>query len=176
MTHLLDPFTHCPRCGSEAFAPYDAKAKRCGRCGFTFYMNSAAAVVAILRNERGQILVARRGEEPARGTLDLPGGFVDPGESLEQALAREVREETGICIEDCRSTYLFSLPNTYPYSGLTVLTTDAFFEVDIPSGTPLHAADDVAACWWAHPEDIRPELFGLTSIREGIQRYLCSPG
>lgn len=172
MTHLLDLFTHCPRCGAVGFAEHDFKAKRCSQCGFTYYMNSAAAVVAILRNERGQLLIARRKEEPARGTLDLIGGFVDPGEGLEQALLREVREETGMDIASCPRKYLFSLPNTYLYSGLTVHTTDAFFLVDIAADTPLHPSDDVADCWWMHPEDIQSELFGLASIRAGVARYL----
>lgn len=172
MSHLLEQFTHCPRCGASGFAAHDFKSKRCAQCGFTYYMNSAAAVVAILRNERGDLLVARRKEEPARGTLDLIGGFVDPGEALEQALVREVREETGLDIAPLPRAYLFSLPNTYLFSGLTVHTMDAFFLVDIPSDAPLQASDDVAACWWMRPSEVQPALFGLASVRAGVERYL----
>jgi len=150
---------------------HDFKSKRCADCGFTFYMNAAAAVVALIENERGELLVARRAEEPARGTLDLIGGFVDAGETLEEALRREVEEETGVRLEAGAVLGMaFSLPNVYLFSGLEVQTTDAFFRVRLRSDVALRAHDDVAACWWARPEDLRLEDFGLASIRRGVER------
>ena len=79
-----------------------------------------------IRNSKGELLLVRRAKEPAKGTLDLPGGFVDMYESAEDAAHREVKEETGLDIAGCR--YLFSIPNLYPYSGFEVHTVDMFFE------------------------------------------------
>lgn len=70
------------------------------------------------------MLVVRRAKDPAKGTLDLPGGFVDLHESAEEAVRREVKEETGLDVKSSR--YLFSIPNIYLYSGFEVHTEDLF--------------------------------------------------
>lgn len=170
MSHPLELFQYCPRCGSRRFSENDARSKRCADCGFTYYANSSAATAAIIINTRGEILVTRRAFEPARGTLDLPGGFVDPGEDAVTGVLREVMEETGAKAELRR--FLFSLPNEYEYSGFTVHTCDLFFEVSIPDETALFAHDDVAELLWIPLNEIRPEDFGLASVRRGVERLL----
>lgn len=174
----LDKFRFCPVCGSQNFNDHDFKSRRCADCGFTFYFNAAAACAVIITNEQGQLLVARRAEEPQKGTLDLIGGFVDPGESSDQAVIREIREETGIDILPLINSgqaglrFLFSIPSTYLYSGLTIHSCDAFYHVQIPSDTTVKPDDDVAECFWLNPADINPDLFGLTSIRTAVRRYI----
>ena len=84
MKHPLDIFGYCPRCGKGGFAINDFKSKRCSGCGFTLYFNAIAAAVAVIVNERGELLVSRRAKEPAKGTLDLPGGFIDSFETGEE--------------------------------------------------------------------------------------------
>ena len=73
--HLLERFRFCPSCGSDRFLVNDFKSKRCTDCGFTYYFNAAAAVAVIMEDEHGRILACRRAIEPAKGTLDLVGGF-----------------------------------------------------------------------------------------------------
>lgn len=176
--HYLDKFRFCPACGSGKFLENDFKSKRCDDCGFTYYFNASAACVAIIENEKGEFLVCRRACEPAKGTLDLIGGFVDPGETSEDAMTREILEETGVDIntlqlEDSdKLTYLFSGPNTYNFSNFLVHTTDAFFHIRIPSTTRIEAHDDVAETFWLSRENIRLEEIGLDSVREGFRRYL----
>ncbi len=169
-SHPLNVFRFCPRCGSADFHENDARSKRCAACGFTYYHNAAASTVAVIFNRRGELLVVRRALEPAKGTLDLPGGFVDPGENVVEGCLREVREETGAeaLVED----FLFSLPNTYLYSGFEVHTTDLFFRCSLKDEAALAAGDDAAAVFWLAPKDIRPEDFGLASIRKGIEKIL----
>lgn len=172
--HYLEKFTFCPACGSGRFAANDFKSKRCADCGFTYFFNPAAAVVAIIVNEKDEMLVCRRACEPAKDTLDLVGGFADPnGETLEEAMVREISEETGMAVSTDSLKYLFSQPNTYLFSGLTVNTLDAFFLVRVDSRVSVAANDDVAECWWAAPEDVRPEEFGLESIRNGVVKWLA---
>ena len=170
MPHPLHRFSHCPRCGSDAFCENDERSKRCRACGFVFYHNASAATVAVILDEDGRLLVTRRAFPPAEGTLDLPGGFVDPGESIEEGCLREVREETGA--EATLERYLFSLPNVYRFSGFDVHTTDAFFLVKLKPGQTLRPNDDAAELFWCRPEDLSPDDFGLHSIREGISRLL----
>ena len=168
--HYLKKFRFCPVCGSEHFVENDFKSKKCLDCGFTYYFNSAAAVVAIIINEKGELLVGRRAFEPAKGTLDLIGGYVDCGESAETAVKREIEEEVGLIVEN--PVYLFSKPNTYLYSGLVVHTTDLFFLVNVLSSDRIIANDDVSECWWADVNDLSLDDFGLDSIREGLRDYL----
>jgi|SRR5574344_105858 NAD+ diphosphatase len=168
--HALDKFQYCPVCGSKNFEINDFKSKRCSDCGFTFYLNAAAAVVGVVLNEAGELLVARRAMEPARGMLDLPGGFVDMNESLEQAVRREMLEETGC--EVTVEKWLFSVPNIYRYSDFDVPTTDNFILCKMKNPESVEAHDDVSALQWVRPEKLRVEDFGLKSIREAIPELL----
>lgn len=166
--HLLDTFKHCPKCGSDTFAENDFKSKRCGNCGFVYYLNPSAANVAVITDGKGNILVATRSKEPAKGTLDLPGGFCDCHESAEEGVIREVLEETGLKVTATR--YLFSIPNIYSYSGMEIHTMDLFFECRTADKATLRAADDVQELQWMALETLDGNLFGLRSIREGVER------
>ena len=166
--HPLEIFTYCPKCGSSSFAENDFKSKRCTDCGFTYYLNPSAATVAVITDGNGKILVATRSKEPAKGTLDLPGGFCDCGENVEEGIAREVLEETGLKVTGTR--YLFSIPNIYRYSGMEIPTMDMFFVCSVEDIAPLRADDDVEQLQWMSLEDIDSSLFGLGSIRKGIEK------
>ncbi|MGL4851136.1 MAG: NUDIX hydrolase [Phocaeicola sp.] len=168
--HPLELFVYCPKCGSSHFLENNEKSKRCADCGFTYYFNSSAATVAIILNEANELLVCRRANEPQKGTLDLPGGFIDMYETAEAGVAREVYEETGLQVVE--TSYLFSLPNTYPYSGFLVHTLDQFFLCKVKQVKPLEANDDVADSFWIALKEINAAEFGLDSIREGVTRFL----
>lgn len=172
MSHPLDRFHYCPQCGSIRFSPFDFKAKRCSDCGFTLYMNASAAVAAFILNEHRELLVCRRKEDPAKGTLDLPGGFVDMGETMEEALFRELKEELNVEITE--SKYLFSQPNIYVYSGLDIPTIDFFFLCEVKSFETLRAADDVESVSFLPINKIYPEDFGLDSVKRSIIAFLKS--
>ncbi len=168
--HPLELFKYCPKCGSVHFEVNNEKSKKCADCGFVYYFNSSAATVAFILNERNELLVCRRGKEPAKGTLDLSGGFIDMYETGEEGVAREVREETGLEVVEAR--YLFSLPNTYLYSSFLVHTLDMFFMCKVKDDHRLQAMDDVADSFWMPLDKINPEEFGLDSVRQGVARFL----
>lgn len=170
-----ETFDYCPRCGADRLEAHGVKAQHCQSCGFTYYHNPSAAVALLVRDRRGRLLVATRGKEPAKGTLDLPGGFVDKGETGEEAAQRELYEESGLQLPTEQFVYTFSLPNSYLYSGFLVPTLDLFYIVQLPSEMPaVRAMDDVAQLSWLAPAEIDPSRFGLISIRQGIARYLSS--
>lgn len=168
--HPLEKFKYCPVCGSKHFEVQDEKSKKCENCGFEYYLNPSAANVAFITNDRGELLVLTRKKEPAKGTLDLPGGFADIGETAEEGVIREVREETGLIVREAR--YVFSHPNVYIYSGFEVKTLDSFFVCQVDDFSTLRAQDDAAKAQWIALSDIHTELFGLRSVRRGLHQFI----
>jgi len=169
-SHPLHLFKYCPRCGSSQFKVNNFKSKKCDDCEFVYYFNIAAATAAFITDKAGRLLVAKRANEPAKGTFDLPGGFVDPNETVEECIKREIKEETGLTIENL--TYRFSIPNIYTYSGFDVHTLDMFFEAKVNETSVVEAADDVSELIWMKPNDIDPEQFGLISIKQAVRKWL----
>ena len=168
--HPLTKYEYCPLCGSHHFAVNSEKSRKCENCGFELFMNPSSANVALIMNERGELLVERRKREPAKGTLDLPGGFADPGETAEEGVCREVMEETGLTVTSAE--YIFSMPNVYRYSGVDIPTLDMFFVCKVEDTSQLTAADDAAECMWVKPCDILTEQFGLRSVRWGLIKFM----
>ena len=167
--HPLSKFSHCPVCGSTPFEVDSVKSKTCRTCGFTYFANPSAATAAfILRGDC--LLVVRRAKEPAKGTLDLPGGFVDMDETVEEGMRREIREETGLVARNLR--YLFSQPNLYQYSGMGIHTLDMFFCAEVDADAVPCADDDAAAIQWIPLSELQPAHFGLRSIRRGVEIFL----
>jgi NAD+ diphosphatase len=167
VTHPLKIFRFCPRCGSGRFEVSGSRSLKCRDCGFHLYINSAAAVAALIFNAEGNLLVTRRGVEPDTGKIDLPGGFVDPGETTEEALKRELFEELGVTVKSMR--YLTSGSNEYLFSGLTVFTTDIVFRVEADSLENLQARDDITAFEWVDPKTVDAEEIPAPSIRYFIK-------
>lgn len=167
--HPLDKFCHCPICGSDSFCINDAKSRLCADCGFVFYMNTSAATAAFIINSKGELLAVRRAKEPAKGTLDLPGGFIDNGETAEEGIRREVKEETGLDVTECN--YLFSLPNIYPYAGIDVHTLDMLFECKVDENGIAKADDDAEEIVWIALEKVNASDFGLASIRKAVELF-----
>lgn len=172
MEHPLSLFRYCPKCGSEHFNIHNEKSKQCANCGFVYYFNPSSATVALILNENNELLVCRRAKDPAKGTLDLPGGFIDIGETGEEGVAREVLEETGLEVQE--AVYQFTLPNIYVYSGFPVHTLDMFYLCKVKDTRHISAMDDAADAFFMPLADINPEDFGLGSIRKGLRMFLST--
>ncbi len=165
----MTTFKHCPSCGSEAIKPDSAKSAACAACGFVYFFNASAAVAAIITNADDELLVAVRGQDPGKGRWDLPGGFVDPGETVEAALRREIREELDLEIQSMH--YFASAPNDYVYRSVTYLTADLVFVCEVEDFSPLRAQDDIEAVVFVPLERLDPQQFYFSSIRRIISAF-----
>lgn len=102
----------CGVCGTPTVAHAEERARRCPRCEALFFPSASPAVIVAVTRGDELLLAHNRNFRP--GLFSLLAGFVDPGETLEQAAIREVREETGVTIDGLR--YLASQPWPFPNS------------------------------------------------------------
>lgn len=163
-------FNFCPACGQPLVAAKPGKSIHCRACDFLLYFNSSTAVAAIIVNTHNEVLFTMRRSDPAKGLLDLPGGFVDPGETAEEALVREIREELNLELSSFR--FLKSFANTYYYHSVLYHTTDLVFVCQVIDFDPLQAGDDVSGFVFRNPRQILPSQIGLTSIKAALEYYL----
>jgi NADH pyrophosphatase NudC (nudix superfamily) len=163
-------FKFCPRCTAPGHFNKERNSFQCPVCGFQFYLNSAAAVTALIFNENEELLIVHRGIEPSKGMLDLPGGFVDAGESVEHALLRELKEELNVF--PLSINYFGSFPNQYLFSGFMVSTVDMVFICKVESFTDLKWMDDVSGVQFIKPADINHELVAFDSAKNILTQLI----
>ncbi len=164
---------HCPRCaGALRTGPVDSGEVRlhCPACGLVLYDNPAPTATAIVTRGDGAILLTRRAIEPAMGMLDLPGGFIETGEDPEQAVKRELSEETGLEIE--LTGYVGAIPDRY---GDGAHTLNLYYTA-VVSGGREQAASDVSEIVWLMPEALpaRSQI-AFANGAEALERVLGHP-
>ena len=170
-THPKEVIKHCLRCGCNNFNTNDqGRSFRCEECNFVYYINSSAAVACLIFNPEGKLLLTRRAIDPGRGMLDLPGGFVEPMERVEDALVREIKEELGVEVKEAK--FICSFPNSYAFSGFTVFTLDMTFIVEIENLDAIVPADDVADITYLFPSEIKEDDLAFKSMYNIIQYYI----
>ncbi len=162
-------FRFCPRCSGH-FTPQHDFSFICRDCGLHFFSNACAAVCALILDSDGKLLVTKRAKNPKKGMLDLPGGFVDPLETIEDALRREIREELGVDVTVMK--YFCSFPNRYVYSGLTYFTIDLAFVCKVEDLSCIKPADDVEDAFFVSAGKIDLENIAFESIRNIISSYI----
>ncbi len=124
----------------------------------------------ILVNKKGDILLVRRAKNPKKGYWDLPGGFVETGESMEDSIKREIKEELGINVS--RLQYLSSFPDKYFYNNVYEDVLGFVFVAHIDTEKGLKPADDVSACKFFPKEKIPFERLAFPSLKRALKKYL----
>lgn len=156
----------CPGCGNERITYDGIKRYYCYRCNWEFYQNTAAAVAGIIEYQ-GKYLAVKRNLEPGKGLMDFPGGFVDPMETAEHALAREIQEELNVKITNW--DYLCTAPNLYKYNGIEYSTCDIFYTAHIEHTDFKIDESEIAGIVWRSLEELNPEEFAFRSMKAGIE-------
>lgn len=160
---------YCPKCGLHNFVFDGEKVYSCKECNYEFFFNAATAVGALIVKD-DHLLTVVRGKPPSQGKLDLPGGFVDPDESLEQAVIRELQEE--LSISPTSLSYLTSGPNRYLYNTVEYMTCDVFFICQVEDFHGMKANDDISAFHWLSLTDISLESFAFHSVQKAIKKFI----
>ena len=111
----------CGRCGTPTAPRTTERSRECPACGLVAYPRLAPAVMALVRRLPDEILLARSARFPP-GMYSALAGFVEPGETIEDCIRREVREEVGIEITDIR--YFASQSWAFPHSLMIAYTAE----------------------------------------------------
>lgn len=168
MTHFFKAFKFCPVCGSDKFKINSKISKKCENCGFEYYKNPSIGAVPLIFDDKERLLVMRRAKNPGKGKLGFPGGFVDIGETVEQALIREAKEELNIDIEVCE--YLFSIPSSYVYSIIDTNPLDIIFKCKIKNIDNMKLQEsEISEAFFLKKNELIPEEFGLPGNKKAIE-------
>lgn len=161
-------FRYCPKCAQDALSLLDENGCICRACGMKYYHNTASAVGALIATDQG-MLILERAHDPKAGMFDIPGGFVNYNESLEEALCRELYEELNISIGTYR--YMGSFPNVYNYADITYFTTDVIFIVDWNTNFEITPNDEVSKIHYIDKHHINIDKFGFESTKKALKMY-----
>ena len=164
----MQPRVFCPFCATR-LGPVVGASQECSGCGRPFYHN-AAPCSAVLVEDRGRVLLARRAVDPGAGLWDMPGGFCEPGETPEEGAVRELREETGADIE--LTGFLGHLADTYGEGGDATL--NCVFRARLVGDPVLTATDDVAELRWFGPDELPArEEIAFANTAEALRLWLA---
>ncbi|MDX9971452.1 MAG: NUDIX hydrolase [FCB group bacterium] len=158
-------WNYCPICGVALVLCHDGESDRpcCRNCSRFYYSNPVPAACCFVRRNGDELLFVQRAVEPGRGLWTLPGGFVEVGETTDEAALRELAEETNLIGRGTRligaNTQLSRL------SGAVVVMA---YLVEKWEGDPVPATDAMALGFF--PRDRRPPI-AFQAHRELIALY-----
>ncbi len=166
--------THCARCGATTQPDQAGWIRRCTRDETEHYPRTDPAVIMAVTDPADRLLLARSPSWP-EGRLSVLAGFVEPGESLEAAVAREVLEEVGLVVEQMH--YLGNQPWPFPSSlmvGFSARTADPTLHLDM---------EEIVEAVWVSREDLTSMVqegrFGISSsvsiARRMIEHWYGGP-
>lgn len=151
MTISAFKIKHCPDCGGRTVA--ESECRRCDSCGKRWFDVPRCASEVALVDDRSRVLLTVRAIDPFAGLLDLPGGFVEVGESAEEALTREIREELRVestSLSELR--YVTSRTNTYHFEGLNYSVLVLQFAARLQG--VAEAGSEISDIVWIEPGQI----------------------
>jgi 8-oxo-dGTP diphosphatase len=159
-------YKFCPQCGGRLekrlLKAGEPARLVCTACGFVFYLDPKLAAIAVVPLNGGVVMV-RRAIDPGYGLWVVPGGFVDQGEPVEEAVVRETREETNLMVRPVR------LLNIYSYRGKE--TVVAAYLTEHLEGE-LTAADEALEARVFPPDQIPWEEIAFSSTKAALEEYL----
>lgn len=155
----------CGRCGAGTAEVPGERAMRCVDCGLLAFPRLAPAVITLVTRDDGRALLARNASFPIP-MFSCLAGFVEPGETLEQAVAREVKEEVGIDVRRIR--YRSSQPWPFPHSLMIG------FEAEWAGGDIAVDGVEIAEAAWFSTDELPPIPPHLSIARHLIDDWIAA--
>lgn len=167
--HIIDEvdFPLCPKCG-HAFTKISSRNTLCKNCGLEYYVNPRPCNAIIITDDRWRILLVKRAIDPSKGLWDLPGGFIDIGETAEESVVREAKEELGVEVDKVQ--YLFSGYERYEYKGLNYHTLGFVFTAQIASGE-IQPLDDVEEIQYFAEDEIPWNALAFPVLENTLRKH-----
>ncbi len=162
----MEDYKYCPMCADPLEWDFieDRDRQICRKCGWINFRNPLPVINCLVLNGKGELLLIKRGVEPCKGHWALPGGFIEVNETLPEAAARELKEETGL--EGSPGRLVGIHMQETPLYG-TTLTIGMEFEAD--NENDLAPGYDAEAAKF-FPREGLPEI-SLISNQKLIEQY-----
>jgi 8-oxo-dGTP diphosphatase len=164
--HRLETYRFCPKCGGtldiKLLKAGEPQRFVCSRCQYVFYIDPKIAACTITEID-GRIVMLKRAIPPGVGLWVIPGGFVDVGETVEEAAIRETWEEVGLKVEIGSLIGVYS----YPKSSVAIVV----YQADVLEGIP-EALDESLEVGLFVPEDIPWLDIAFRSTEDSLRDYL----
>lgn len=166
--HPKKVYKFCPKCSGK-LVPQRDNFLKCLTCNFHFYINPVPCNAVILENKKGEILLVKRKFPPKKGYWDLPGGFMQADETLEESIKREVKEELNIDI--IMNRFIGAYPDYYLYQNINYPTFCVVVSAKIGKGK-LVPKDDVSQFHFFSKNGALKQKIAFKGIVLGLKDYL----
>lgn len=162
---------YCRRCGESLIK--EASYFVCRNSHPIFENPVPATGILFLNPNKDKVLLAVRALEPFKGMLDTPGGFIDPNESAEECIKREIQEELNLNSEQyINLSYLTSTYGLYPYKGEELPVISIIFTATLQNDTQIQSMDDVDSVKWFNIDKIPLDKIGSQEAKQAVNKLI----
>lgn len=163
--NIFNAYKYCPLCGGSVTG--EKNIRKCSKCNKTRFINPTPATGAIIIKDR-KFLLTKRAFEPEIGTWDIPGGFLEPDETFENGITREIHEELGV--STIRIKYFNSAVDHYIYDGIDDSIVVINFLVCLDS-YDFKPSDDISEAKFFSIEEMPFREIKFPSVSSTIKDY-----
>ncbi|GIW62242.1 MAG: DNA mismatch repair protein MutT [Patescibacteria group bacterium] len=172
--NVVNSYRFCPLCGKTNLLRQDDFMLKCKDCRFIYFDNPKPGVSCLIFNHNKQLLFTKRLKEPMKGSLGLPGGFVDSNETLDEAIIREIKEELFLDLNQSDIYYYGSSKGHFEYQGISYFIVTAWFicRKTVDEQTIKFATDEIEDLVFLDPEKIDFDLIKLPDVKNLMVKFI----
>ncbi|MFZ3301932.1 MAG: NUDIX domain-containing protein [Microgenomates group bacterium] len=165
-------YKYCSNCG-ELFDKKSETLYLCPKCDFRIFVSPKPSVGIFLFNQNGELLLIKRSIDPGKGLWGIPGGFINPNETLIEAAKRESLEEIGYSPDSF--SYFNSYYGDYDYKGVVYKTISTIFVAKIDDDNRIKISDDESSEFkFFRINDISSEMIGTEDVKKAVTELIQS--
>ena len=164
----VDAYKFCPKCGGNLNIKKE-NLLVCSKCSFKLYINPSPCNAVIIENENQEIMLVERKFDPQKGFWDLPGGFINAYETLEESVKREIKEELGVDVQINKIVGVYK--DIYVFQDIANPVIGIVVCAKITGGV-IKVSDDISGFKYFSKEEILNQKLAFSSMRQGLLDYL----